>query len=141
MHSLPSLYMGVRFLDRNGDGLDDLVCITKKGDVALSVNQGDRDRNDGKPPSFKGEGRIKGTETDDRERVVMADIDGDGRGDYGVIVDGGSSDFDSSYVDFWRNGWVDDRPKYWQFLGTKVKRGVRTKEHVRFEDLNGDVSC
>lgn len=130
---------GVNFIDMTGDGLEDLVCLDKQGDAFLSVNQGDGDRKAKKPPTFKNVGRIKNTETTGREWVVLADIDGDGRGDYGVMYDSDGYD-DESYVKFWRNGWVNDKPKYWQPLGSKKSGYFRMPEVNRFEDLNGDVS-
>lgn len=134
----------VRFLDMNGDGLDDLACVDKKGNLFLSVNQGDGDRSKGKPPTFKSKGKIKDSETNKRERVVLGDIDGDGRGDYGIIIDDPYEGPDGtvhvySHVDFWRNGGTEDVPKYWQFLGTREKAWDRGD--VRMEDINGDVSC
>ncbi|KAF4998528.1 hypothetical protein FDECE_11769 [Fusarium decemcellulare] len=122
---------GVFFIDMNADGLDDFVCIDSKGNAYLSVNKGDGSRSGNKPPSFKYMGKIKDTETNDRKRVVLADIDGDGRGDYGVIVD-------SSTVRFWRNGWVEDAPKYWQSLGVIWSSTFGDVEAIRFEDVNGD---
>lgn len=142
---------GVNFIDMNGDGLDDLVCIGGDGDAFLSVNQGDGDRKAKKPPSFKSVGLIKKSETTKRKYVLIADIDGDGRGDYGVmkkgrdtIEDGSSTRYD--YY-FWRNGWVDDKPKYWQAMGKRDSRKVDEEKTrwggpswPRFEDINGDVS-
>lgn len=126
---------GVHFIDMNADGLDDLVCLDSKGNAYLSINQGDGDRGSLKPPTFKrvsDTALIKSTETSNRKYVVLADIDGDGRGDYGVVSTDG-------LVTFWRNGWVDDIPKYWQALGTRWTTPIRW-DYVRFEDLNGDVS-
>ncbi|KAF4975545.1 hypothetical protein FZEAL_7691 [Fusarium zealandicum] len=126
---------GVNFIDMNADGLDDLVYIDADGNAYLSINQGDGNRAAGKPPTFKrvsSTALIKKTEGKKRDRVVLADIDGDGRGDYGTLDDAGN-------VFFWRNGWIDDLPKYWQYLGKrftgKNKGDVRG---VRFEDINGD---
>lgn len=124
---------GVFFIDMNGDGLDDFVCIDSKGNAYLSVNQGDGSRPSGKPPSFKQAGKVKDTETSSRDRVVMADIDGDGRGDYGVMVDLGATSF-------WRNGGTADAPEYWQALGVKWSMTIGDLDAIRYEDLNGDVS-
>lgn len=123
---------GVFFLDMNADGLDDFVCVDSKGNIDLSVNQGDGDRASGKPPSFKSVGRIKDTETNSRDNVAMADIDGDGRGDYGVKAKYGQ-------VSFWRNGGTGDAPAYWQALGVKWDE-YDDGPGIRFGDLNGDVS-
>ncbi|KAM0342058.1 hypothetical protein ACHAPU_009786 [Fusarium lateritium] len=126
---------GVNFIDMNSDGLDDLVYIDADGNAYLSINQGDGNRAAGKPPTFKrvsSTALIKKSEGKKRDNVVLADIDGDGRADYGTIDDAGN-------VFFWRNGWIEDIPKYWQYLGKrftgKNKGDVRG---VRFEDVNGD---
>ncbi|KPM44471.1 hypothetical protein AK830_g2091 [Neonectria ditissima] len=131
----PSYYCdpsGIYFIDMNADGLDDFVCIEETGDAYLSINRGDGDRAGGKVPTFRHVGKIKSNEGYKRDHVLMADIDGDGRGDYG-IVDG------SGNVRFWRNGWVNDMPQYWQDLGRRfASTGLGSYLGVRFEDINGD---
>lgn len=74
-----------------------------------------------------------------RPYVVLADIDGDGRGDYGVSDSAGN-------VAFWRNGGNSDAPEYWQALGTRfTAKGYTANSQdylgTRFEDVNGDGSC
>ncbi|KAL2859212.1 hypothetical protein BJX68DRAFT_252247 [Aspergillus pseudodeflectus] len=124
---------GIFFVDMNSDGLDDLVCIAENGDAYLSINQGDG--TDGKPPTFKRVSEtalIKRNEGFARWRIRIADIDGDGRGDYLAIDNEGN-------IHAWRNGWVDDIPKYWQPLGirfTGKHKGNITG--VRMVDINGD---
>ncbi|KAK7414551.1 hypothetical protein QQX98_006578 [Neonectria punicea] len=124
---------GVRFIDMNADGYDDLVCIAPDGSAYLSINQ--RDGTATKPPTFKrvsATAFIKGTEGFAQERVILADIDGDGRGDYCILDDGGN-------VQCWRNGWVNDIPAYWQPLGIRfTAKGMGDGRGVRFEDINGD---
>ncbi|KAK7432202.1 hypothetical protein QQZ08_001147 [Neonectria magnoliae] len=123
---------GIYFIDMNADGLDDFVCIQANGDAYLSVNMGDGNRAGGKSPTFRHVGKIKSNEGADREHVVMADIDGDGRGDYGTLDGSGN-------VRFWRNGWVNDMPQYWQDLGRRFSNtGLGSFLGVRFEDINGD---
>ncbi|KAJ4258177.1 hypothetical protein NW762_008322 [Fusarium torreyae] len=123
---------GLHFIDMNADGLDDIVCIAPNGDLSLAINNGDGNRGAGKPPSFKNIGKIKNNEGYKQDRVRLADIDGDGRGDYGVIDDGGN-------VHFWRNGWVKDKTEYWQPLGKRFDaKGKGDIRGVRFEDINGD---
>lgn len=120
----------------NGDGLDDLVYIDADGNAYLSVNQGDGNRGAGKPPTFK---RVSATAKikdsgGERSRIVLADIDGDGRGDYGV-TDG------SGNIVFWRNGGTGNIPAYWQNLGQRwTAKGYGDALGTRFEDVNGDVS-
>ncbi|KAJ3542506.1 hypothetical protein NM208_g4051 [Fusarium decemcellulare] len=42
-------------------------------------------------------------------------------------------------VRFWRNGWVNDMPQYWQDLGRRFSdTGLGSYAGVRFEDINGD---
>ncbi|KAH8895341.1 hypothetical protein GQ53DRAFT_855657 [Thozetella sp. PMI_491] len=126
---------GLHFIDMTGDGLDDIVCIDPSGNAYLSVNQGDGNRAAGKPPTFKrvsDTALIKTNEGYAQDRVVLGDIDGDGRGDYGIIDDSGN-------VHFWRNGWIDPIPKYWQALGLRfTAKGMGDIRGVRFEDINGD---
>jgi hypothetical protein len=44
-------------------------------------------------------------------------------------------------VKFWRNGWIDDIPKYWQALGTRSpSQGYSDLRGYIFEDMNGDLS-
>lgn len=127
--------LGVHFIDMTGDGLDDLVYIDATGNAYLSVNQGDGNRATGKPPTFKrvsSTALIKATEGYARANVVLADIDGDGRGDYGVIDASGN-------VYFWRNGGVAAIPAYWQSMGLRFEgKGLGDVTGTRFEDINGD---
>jgi hypothetical protein len=121
----------------NGDGLDDLVYVDADGNAYLSINQGDGNRAAGKSPTFKrvsDTALIFTTAGSDRDHVVLADIDGDGRGDYGIIEDNGE-------VLFWRNGGTADSPEYWQYLGKRwTAPDLGDVTGVRFEDINGDVS-
>ncbi|KAJ3548060.1 hypothetical protein NM208_g1190 [Fusarium decemcellulare] len=126
---------GVKFIDMNAGGLDDLVYIDADGNAYLSINQGDGNRAAGKPPTFKrvsSTALIKKTEGKKRDHVVLADIDGDGRGDYGVLDDAGNAFF-------WRNGRIDDIPKYWQYLGKRFEgKNKGDLRGTQFEDINGD---
>jgi hypothetical protein len=119
------------------DGLDDIVCTGLQGNAYLSVNQGDGNRAAAKPPTFKrvsATALIKTNEGYAQDRVILADINGDGRGDDGIIDDTGN-------VHFWRNGWIDPIPQYWQPLGLRfTAKGMGYIRGVRFEDINGDVS-
>ncbi|KAM0330967.1 hypothetical protein ACHAQA_003924 [Verticillium albo-atrum] len=124
---------GLHFIDMNADGLDDIVCISPDGQLHLSVNEGNGSGD--RPPTFKYIGHIKNSEGT-QSRVRLADIDGDGRGDYGVIGDDGS-------IRFWRNGGNGDKPEFWQPLGIRstmkpILPGTSQFEGFRFEDINGD---
>ncbi|KAI1841397.1 hypothetical protein JX266_012408 [Neoarthrinium moseri] len=121
---------GVRFIDVNGDGLDDFVCIAPNGDVYASINKGNG--NAKTPPTFHSIGLWKENVGWTQEHIVLADIDGDGRADYCYWDDGGN-------IRCWRNGWIDDKPKYWQNLGMRfAAKGMGDAHGVRFEDINGD---
>jgi len=101
----------------------------------MSLNQGNG--NGDKPPSFKYIGLIKSGEGH-QDRVRLADIDGDGRVDYGIVADNG-------HVTFWRNGGNGEKPEFWQKLGVRAtmaptESGLDNLKGLRFEDLNGDVS-
>jgi hypothetical protein len=127
---------GVYFVDMTNDGRDDLVCIDASGDAYLSVNQGDGNQASGKTPTFKrasSSALIKSNERYPRDRVCIVDVDGNGRGDYAVIEDNGG-------ILFWRNGWIDLVPAYWQSMGLRFTgKNMGDVNGVRFEDINGDV--
>ncbi|KAM0542975.1 hypothetical protein ACHAPJ_012532 [Fusarium lateritium] len=116
---------GVRFVDVNADGLDDMVCIGQNGDAFVSINQGKY--------SFKWMSDIwKKNEGPKQDRVRLPDIDGDGRADYCTIADNGDTTC-------WRNGGQGDMPEYWQPLGVMfLGQGKGDIAGVRFADLNGD---
>ncbi|KAI0147783.1 hypothetical protein GGR57DRAFT_244744 [Xylariaceae sp. FL1272] len=121
---------GVHFVDLNGDGYDDFVCIDPDGNAFASINQ--RDGTSSKPPTFLSIGRIKDNVGYQQDRVRLGDIDGDGRADYCILDDAGD-------IYCWRNGGVGDTPEYWQALGKRfTHRGKDTAQGVRFEDINGD---
>ncbi|KAM5381701.1 hypothetical protein ACJZ2D_002921 [Fusarium nematophilum] len=129
----PDIYCiprGLHFIDINGDGYDDIVCISPEGDAHLSVNQ--KDGSGSNPPSFKYHGLIKDNEGYAQDRVRLADIDGDGRADYCILDDSGN-------VHCWRNGGVKEFPEFWQKLGLRfTAKGMGDMRGVRFEDINGD---
>ncbi|KAL3463731.1 SGNH hydrolase-type esterase domain-containing protein [Aspergillus heterothallicus] len=123
---------GVHFIDVNGDGLDDYICIALDGTTYASINNGDGDAESNKPPSFTDIGLWKSPEGYDQAHVRLADIDGDGRADYCGLADNGD-------ITCWRNGWIDDVPAYWQPLGKRFTgKGMGDLRGVRFEDINGD---
>ncbi|KAK7942571.1 uncharacterized protein PG986_011684 [Apiospora aurea] len=125
---------GVYFVDLNGvcpaDGYDDFVCIAPDGNAFASINN--RDGNDRSPPSFRPIGLLKQNVGYGGDRVRMGDIDGDGRADYLVMDDGGN-------ILAWRNGWIEDSPRFWEELGMRFPaKGMGDGRGVRFHDLNGD---
>ncbi|OBT72676.1 hypothetical protein VF21_08567 [Pseudogymnoascus sp. 05NY08] len=91
------LISGVNFVDINGDGLDDFVCIAKNGEAFASISNGP---SSGSPPTFTPIGSIKGSEPGyDQPNIRLADIDGDGRADYCASNAGGD-------ISCWRNGGI-----------------------------------
>ncbi|KAL2205673.1 hypothetical protein CC79DRAFT_1311155 [Sarocladium strictum] len=126
---------GLHFVDVDGDGLDDIVCVSPTGDLHMSRNSGDGSGN--RLPTFEYLGQIM-TGKGQQSRVRLADIDGDGRIDYGIIEDSGN-------VRFWRNGGTGKKPEFWQALGirsTMAPGGGNTLDArfkgLRFQDINGD---
>ncbi|KAJ5817786.1 hypothetical protein N7447_007794 [Penicillium robsamsonii] len=120
---------GVHFIDINGDGLDDFVCIGTDGTAYASVNNGDGSST--KAPTFTSLGKWKDSEGD-QENVRLGDVDGDGRADYCIVASNGD-------ITCWRNGWIDDLPAYWQPLGKRfINKEMGDIKGVRFEDINGD---
>ena len=114
-----------------GDGLDDIVCVASNGDASMSLNLGDGSGT--KPPTFKSMGLIKTNEGHAQNAVRLGDIDGDGRGDYGVVIDGATW--------WYRNGGIGNTPSFWQPLGQRAGYfGVTDTDTrgVRYEDINGD---
>lgn len=133
--SIACIPRGVNFIDINADGLDDFVCIGPGGDAYASINQGDGDIGTGKPPTFKDIGQIKDAVSGyPQAQVRLGDVDGDGRADYCVFDAAGD-------MTCWRNGWIEDKPAYWQGLGQRFSgKNMGNLTGVRLEDINGDVS-
>ena len=128
---------GLHFADVDGDGLDDIICVSPTGDLHMSRNNGDGDRNANRLPTFEYLGRIM-TGKAPQKQIRLADIDGDGRVDYGVVHGNGN-------VEFWRNGGTGKTPGFWQHLGVRSTMSPLTaandrNDGIRFEDINGDAS-
>jgi hypothetical protein len=66
-----------------------MVCIAVNGDAFVTINLGNY--------QFSYEGLWKPNEGPVQDRVLLADIDGDGRTDYCTIADNGD-------ISCWRNG-------------------------------------
>ncbi|MEU8844120.1 FG-GAP-like repeat-containing protein [Streptomyces roseus] len=118
----------VRFADWDGDGRTDYVTIADTGALTVHLNRG------GDPAGaagWLGLGQVATGTTRDRNRVRLADLDGDGRTDYNTVNPDGSL---STYLN--RGG---DRHGGWQYLG-RTASGVTTEhEHVQLADVNGDT--
>lgn len=123
---------GVHFIDMNNDGMDDLVCINADGNAFLSINMGVS--SGAQVPTFRRLGDnapIMAGKAPQRQ-IRMADIDGDGRGDYCVI------DESTGNIHVCRNGWVDDKPLYWQDLGIRATIGATGDiDGIRFANMKG----
>lgn len=131
--TIPCTPKGVNFVDVNGDGLDDMVCIGHEGDAYAAINQGDGDV--ANPPTFSDKGQIMTAKSGyPQAQVRLGDVDGDGRVDYCVFDLNGD-------MSCWRNGWIEDIPTYWQALGKRFSgRDMGNLTGVHLEDINGDVS-
>jgi hypothetical protein len=123
---------GLRFIDLNGDGLDDFVCISNPDGALYGViNNGDGGGTSG--PTWTSIGLIKDADSSfPQAQVRLGDIDGDGRADFiGLDTDG------TAHV--WRNAGTGDSPSSWQSLGTRWTGGdYDDLAGVHFEDINGD---
>jgi hypothetical protein len=120
--------------DFNNDGLADFWCIGADSQVSVSVNLGTN------PPTFQPLGQVVPTHAGiSGDQVRIADIDGDGRADYCVILSNGG-------VGCSRNGGQGNN-YYWQgFDNANSLRAqvippqsyVKTYTGLVFGDLNGD---
>ncbi|XXH02567.1 hypothetical protein Hte_008944 [Hypoxylon texense] len=123
---------GLRFIDLNGDGLDDFVCISNPDGALYGViNNGDGGGSSG--PTWTSVGLIKAADSNfPQAQVRLGDIDGDGRADFiGLDSDG------TAHV--WRNAGTGNTLNKWQSLGAKWTGGDHGNlTGVRFEDINGD---
>jgi hypothetical protein len=120
---------GVNFVDINGDGLDDLACISSSGAVYASINQGNG--SGANAPSFVNIGTWKPAESGyPGSQVRLGDIDGDGRVDFCALATNGD-------VRVWRNGGIGNTPT-WEPLGRRFTGNGMDISGVRFEDINGD---
>jgi hypothetical protein len=122
---------GVHFVDLNGDGLDDFACVAPDGSVFAAINRGNGGGSS--PPSFNHIGLWKASDAAyPQAQVRLADMDGDGRADFIGLSPNGD-------VRIWRNGWVKDKPEYFQALGLRFPgQNKGDLRGVRFEDINGD---
>jgi hypothetical protein len=120
---------GIWWVDINGDGYDDFLCVSPNGDTLASINN--RDGTASKPPTFNNIGMIKTNVGYAQDRVRWGDIDGDGRADYMILDNGGN-------VRAWRNSGTGNKPS-WQPLGLRfTAKNMGDMRGVRFEDINGD---
>jgi hypothetical protein len=122
--------------------------VAPDGNVFASINRGNRGGN--LPPEFNNIGLWKKAEPGyPLANVRLGDMDGtfvegqnmvnyfadandtgDGRADYIALSNNGD-------VRIWRNGWIDDKPAYFQALGLRFPgQGMGDLRGVRFEDIN-----
>ncbi|MFF3005560.1 FG-GAP-like repeat-containing protein [Kitasatospora sp. NPDC057940] len=118
----------VRFADFDGDGRSDYLVIEDNGTVKVWLNRGgDQAGADG----WYGIGQIATGVTNDRTRVRLADLDGDGKADYLLINPDGSV-----------NAWLNrggDRHGGWLPIG-RIATGVTDRQElVTFVDFDGDT--
>ena len=109
-----------------------MLCIDAQGDAYLSINQGDGTATT--PPTFKrvsDTALIMNNQGSPQANIRIADVDGDGRGDYVVVEDTGD-------IHVWRNGGTGDAPAYWQDMGIRWSNDFMNDwTGFRFADLNG----
>ncbi|MGW5851050.1 FG-GAP-like repeat-containing protein [Streptomyces sp. NPDC055254] len=115
----------VRWADFDADRRPDYITIADNGTVHVWLNRGG-DTGGG----WETVGQVASGTTTERNRVRLADFDGDGRFDYLVINANGS-------VDVWLNKG-GDKVAPWQGIG-QVAAGMTTDvSKVRFADWDGD---
>ncbi|KAM0323888.1 hypothetical protein ACHAQA_008469 [Verticillium albo-atrum] len=124
---------GIRWGDINGDGLDDYICITPDGTPYVAINTSKLGQ---VVPTFgaffKWRNPISGYAQD---RVLLGDIDGDGRLDYCVRHDNGD-------IHCYRNGGLGNGAAYWQDIGSGgpvfLNKNTGDARGLRLIDMNGD---
>jgi hypothetical protein len=117
---------GVRFADMDGDGKDDYLWVSEDGKVTCFLNRaGD---SPGKP-TWVGIGEIASGTGAGRDRILFADLDGDGRDDYLVVGDNGQ-------ISAWYNTGNSEKP-VWIPSG-EVASGIGAAAGVRLGDINND---
>ncbi|KAH6692576.1 hypothetical protein F5X68DRAFT_129659, partial [Plectosphaerella plurivora] len=124
---------GIRWGDINGDGLDDYICIAPDGTPFVAINTSKLGQT---VPTFgnffQWRNPIAGYPQD---RVLLGDIDGDGRLDYCVRHDNGD-------LHCYRNGGFGNGAGYWQDIGQGravfLSKNTGDARGLRFVDINGD---
>lgn len=118
---------GVRFADITGDGKADYIWIGKDGSLTAYENGGPKS---GGGWNFRPLNSItKGLDTGNRNSIIFADLDGDGRADFSIVGSGGS-------LKSWIATGRDPEPK-WLPLG-QTASGIGDLAGVHLVDLNGD---
>jgi lysophospholipase L1-like esterase len=117
---------GVRFADMDGDGKDDYLWVSEDGKVTCFLNRaGD---SPGKP-TWVGIGEIASGTGAGRDRILFADLDGDGRDDYLVVGDNGQ-------ISAWYNTGNSEKPVWIPSEG--FASGIGAAAGVRLGDINND---
>ncbi|MEV7087585.1 FG-GAP-like repeat-containing protein [Streptomyces sp. NPDC093085] len=122
----------VHFADLDGDGDDDYVLVGPKGEVEAWRNDDVATRGTN---AWIKVGRVaEGVSPGKNERVVFADINGDGRDDYLVVDD------TNGRVRGWRNDGVFEKGiTAWTNLGVIAQGPALAAEgEVQFADIDGD---
>ncbi|AHH99332.1 FG-GAP-like repeat-containing protein [Kutzneria albida] len=115
----------VRFADLDGDGHADYLVLNDNGSVHAWLNRG----GDGHG-GWVDDGQVAGGLTTDRDRVRLADLDGDRRADYLLVNQDGSTRVFYNRGGDGHGGWVD---------GGQANPGATTvPDQVRYADVTGD---
>ncbi|KAF2825075.1 hypothetical protein CC86DRAFT_241827, partial [Ophiobolus disseminans] len=122
--------LDIRWIDMNGDFLDDYVCVRDDGHLSVAINSGLDEKGS---PQFKGiVFDVPAHAGYEGKHVRLGDIDGDGRTDYCLIGDDG-------VTKCWRNGGLGESAAYWQDFGIVfTPKGKGDIRGTRFIDINGD---
>ncbi|KAI9146849.1 Multidomain esterase [Paramyrothecium foliicola] len=116
--------------DVDGDGRDDMICITSNGGLRASKNLGGTPGQIGWGEFVSIRDPVAGYKQAD---VLLGDIDGDGRVDY-LLADSGQE-----VIGYRNGGPTPGWPTHWQALGNVFHGGGNGKRvNWRLADLNGD---
>ncbi|WP_405824684.1 FG-GAP-like repeat-containing protein [Streptomyces sp. NBC_01390] len=139
----PASYDRTELAEMNGDDRADYVQIRKDGSIRVAINT---KAQPGKPDwknwgggtgEFSPAGTAGTPDSNLGSYVRFADIDGNGRDDYLVVL---GSDDESMLVDVWLNLSGDDGRPTWSDGMPRLRIPMKNAklDHIRFADVTGD---